>query len=54
GHAAYTDMFYKLARLVSHLVTPESRMIEKYVYGLALQIRGMVATTKPKTIQKVV
>ncbi|GKF97888.1 hypothetical protein Tco_0293709, partial [Tanacetum coccineum] len=29
-------------------------MIEMYVYGLALQIRGMVAATEPKTIQKVV
>ncbi|GJV75338.1 putative reverse transcriptase domain-containing protein [Tanacetum coccineum] len=52
GHAAYTDRFHKLARLVPHLVTPESRMIERYVYGLAPQIRGMVATTEPKTIQK--
>ncbi|GJZ73016.1 putative reverse transcriptase domain-containing protein [Tanacetum coccineum] len=54
GHAAYTDRFHELARLVSHLVTPESRMIERYVYGLAPQIRGMVAVTKPKTIQKAV
>ncbi|GJV79317.1 putative reverse transcriptase domain-containing protein [Tanacetum coccineum] len=54
GHAAYTDRFHELARLVPHLVTPESRMIERYVYGLAPQIRGMVATTEPKTIQKVV
>ncbi|GJV06407.1 putative reverse transcriptase domain-containing protein [Tanacetum coccineum] len=54
GHAAYTDRFYKLARLVPHLVTPESRKIERYVYGLALQICGMVATMKPKTIQKAV
>ncbi|GKD36346.1 hypothetical protein Tco_1251855 [Tanacetum coccineum] len=53
GHAAYIDRFYELARLVPHLVTPESRMIERYVYGLAPQIHGMVATTKPKTIQKV-
>ncbi|GKD83142.1 putative reverse transcriptase domain-containing protein, partial [Tanacetum coccineum] len=29
-------------------------MIEGYVYGLAPQIRGMVAATKPKTIQKTV
>ncbi|GKG08076.1 hypothetical protein Tco_0333908 [Tanacetum coccineum] len=29
-------------------------MIKRYVYGLALQIRGMVAATKPKTIQKAV
>ncbi|GJS10430.1 reverse transcriptase domain-containing protein [Tanacetum coccineum] len=35
GHAAYTDRFHELARLVPHLVTPESRMIERYVYGLA-------------------
>ncbi|GJU92932.1 putative reverse transcriptase domain-containing protein [Tanacetum coccineum] len=33
GHAAYTDRFYELARLVSHLVTPESRMIERYIFG---------------------
>ncbi|GJX23034.1 putative reverse transcriptase domain-containing protein [Tanacetum coccineum] len=28
GHAAYTDRFYELARLVPHLETPKSRMIE--------------------------
>ncbi|GKA08357.1 putative reverse transcriptase domain-containing protein [Tanacetum coccineum] len=54
GHVAYTDRFHELARLVPHLVTPESRMIERYVYGLAPQIRGMVAATEPKTIQKAV
>nr|GFA90460.1 hypothetical protein [Tanacetum cinerariifolium] len=54
GHAAYTDRFYELARLVPHLVTPESRMIERYMYGLALQIRRMVAATEPKTMQKAV
>ncbi|GJU80151.1 reverse transcriptase domain-containing protein [Tanacetum coccineum] len=54
GHAAYTDRFHKLARLVPHLVTLESRMIERYVYGLAPQIHKMVAAMEPKTIQKVV
>ncbi|GKB42071.1 hypothetical protein Tco_0887013 [Tanacetum coccineum] len=54
GHAAYTDRFHELARLVPHLVTLESRKIERYVYGLALQIRKMVQATEPKTIQKVV
>nr|GEZ09617.1 putative reverse transcriptase domain-containing protein [Tanacetum cinerariifolium] len=54
GHAVYTDRFYELARLVPHLVTPKSKRIERYVYGLAPQIRGMVAETEPKTIQKVV
>ncbi|GJY67703.1 putative reverse transcriptase domain-containing protein [Tanacetum coccineum] len=40
--------------VVPHLVTPESRMIKRYVYGLAPQIRGMVAATEPKTMQKAV
>nr|GEX65825.1 reverse transcriptase domain-containing protein [Tanacetum cinerariifolium] len=52
GHAAYTDRFHELARLVPHLVTPESRKNERYVYGLTPQFRGMVAATKPKTMQK--
>ncbi|GJZ41463.1 putative reverse transcriptase domain-containing protein [Tanacetum coccineum] len=54
GHAAYTDRFHELARLVPHLVTQEGRMIERYMYGLAPQICGMVAATDPKTIQKAV
>ncbi|GJY10140.1 putative reverse transcriptase domain-containing protein [Tanacetum coccineum] len=54
GHAAYTDRFHELARLVPHLVTPEGKRIERYVYGLSPQIRGMVAATEPKTIQKAV
>ncbi|GKE66939.1 putative reverse transcriptase domain-containing protein, partial [Tanacetum coccineum] len=52
GHAAYTDRFHELARLVPHLVTLDSRKIERNVYGLAPQIRRMVATTKQKTIRK--
>ncbi|GJY80736.1 reverse transcriptase domain-containing protein [Tanacetum coccineum] len=54
GHAAYTDRFHELARLVPHLVTPKNRKIKRYVYGLALQIQGMVAETEPSTIQKAV
>ncbi|GJY31178.1 putative reverse transcriptase domain-containing protein [Tanacetum coccineum] len=54
GHAAYTDRFHKLTRLVPHLVTPKGKNIKRYVYGLALQIRGMVAVTEPQTIQKAV
>ncbi|GKB11516.1 hypothetical protein Tco_0845439 [Tanacetum coccineum] len=48
------ERFHEFDRLVPHLVTPEGKKIERYVYGLALQIRGMVATTEPKTIQKAV
>ncbi|GJV98818.1 putative reverse transcriptase domain-containing protein [Tanacetum coccineum] len=51
GHAAYTNRFHELSRLVPYLVTPESRMIERYVYGLAPQIHRMVAATEPKTMQ---
>ncbi|GJU43347.1 putative reverse transcriptase domain-containing protein [Tanacetum coccineum] len=51
GHAAYTDRFHECARLVPYLVTLKSRKIERYMYGLASQIRGMVAATKPKTMQ---
>ncbi|GJW13627.1 reverse transcriptase domain-containing protein [Tanacetum coccineum] len=54
GHATYTDRFHELARLVPHLVTLKSRKIERCVYGLALQIRRMVAITEPKTMQKAV
>ncbi|GJY62894.1 putative reverse transcriptase domain-containing protein [Tanacetum coccineum] len=50
GHAAYTNRFHELARLVPHLVTPEN----KNIYGLAPQIRRMVAATEPTTIQKAV
>ena len=35
GHAAYTDRFHELARLVLHLVTPEKKRIERYLYELA-------------------
>ncbi|GJZ75460.1 reverse transcriptase domain-containing protein [Tanacetum coccineum] len=33
GHAAYTDRFHELARLVPHSVTLESRMIKRLVIG---------------------
>ncbi|GJW80854.1 reverse transcriptase domain-containing protein [Tanacetum coccineum] len=36
GHAAYSDKFHELARLVPHLVTLENRRIERYLYGLAV------------------
>ncbi|GKD22281.1 putative reverse transcriptase domain-containing protein, partial [Tanacetum coccineum] len=53
-HATYTYRLHELARLVPHLITLENRRIERYVYGLASQIRGMVAATEPSTIQKAV
>ncbi|GKA71834.1 putative reverse transcriptase domain-containing protein [Tanacetum coccineum] len=54
GHAAYTNRFHELARLVTHLVTPENKRIERYIYGLVPHIRGMVAATEPTTIQSAI
>ncbi|GKA17836.1 reverse transcriptase domain-containing protein, partial [Tanacetum coccineum] len=51
NHAGYTDRFHELAKLVPHLVTPESKLIERYINGLAPQIRGMLQATQPTTIQ---
>ncbi|GJZ38786.1 putative reverse transcriptase domain-containing protein [Tanacetum coccineum] len=54
GHTAYTDRFHELSRLVPHLVTLDSRMIERYVYGLAPQYVGSVQQTGAMTMQKAV
>nr|GFA65687.1 reverse transcriptase domain-containing protein [Tanacetum cinerariifolium] len=57
GHKTSRDdrsWFYELARLVSHLVTPKNKKIERYMYGLAPQIHKMVAATEPTMIQSVV
>ncbi|GJZ08395.1 putative reverse transcriptase domain-containing protein [Tanacetum coccineum] len=51
NHAAYTDRFHELAKLVPHLVTPESSRIKRYIAGLAPEIRGMLWATQPTTIQ---
>ncbi|GJV22487.1 reverse transcriptase domain-containing protein [Tanacetum coccineum] len=42
GHAAYTDRFHELARLVPHLVTPKSRMIERNRSIKKVEKRGNV------------
>nr|GEU89105.1 hypothetical protein [Tanacetum cinerariifolium] len=41
-------------RVVPHLITRENKRIERYIYGHALQIRAMVATTALPTIHSVV
>ncbi|GJY75955.1 putative reverse transcriptase domain-containing protein [Tanacetum coccineum] len=51
NHAAYTDKFHELAKLVPHLVTPESYRIKRYIARLAPEIRGMLCATQPTTIQ---
>nr|GEV84667.1 reverse transcriptase domain-containing protein [Tanacetum cinerariifolium] len=54
NHAAYTDRFHELAKLVSHLVTPESSRIKRYIAGLAHKIRGIPQATQPTTIQNAI
>ncbi|GJZ75476.1 putative reverse transcriptase domain-containing protein [Tanacetum coccineum] len=54
NHAAYTDRFHELAKLVPHLVTPESSRIKRYIARLAPEIRGMLRATQPTTIQNAI
>ncbi|KAK1411706.1 hypothetical protein QVD17_38266 [Tagetes erecta] len=51
---AYTSKFNDLARLVPRMVTPEYVRIERYIWGLAPQIRGMVTASNPTSIQSAV
>nr|GEV10889.1 retrotransposon protein, putative, Ty3-gypsy subclass [Tanacetum cinerariifolium] len=39
SHAAYTDRFHELARLVPHLVTPENKRIERELNKLTIKNR---------------
>nr|GEX13553.1 putative reverse transcriptase domain-containing protein [Tanacetum cinerariifolium] len=54
NHTAYTDRFYELAKLVPHLVTPESKRIGRYIHGLVPQTHGMLRATQPTTIQSAI
>ncbi|GKE91786.1 reverse transcriptase domain-containing protein, partial [Tanacetum coccineum] len=54
GHAAYTDRFHGLARLVSYLVNPENKRTEWYIYDLVPQIHEMVVATDPRTLQSAI
>ncbi|GJY16727.1 putative reverse transcriptase domain-containing protein [Tanacetum coccineum] len=54
NHAGYTDRFHELAKLVPHLVTPESSRIKRYIARLAPEIRGMLRATQPTTIQSAI
>ncbi|GJW07105.1 putative reverse transcriptase domain-containing protein [Tanacetum coccineum] len=54
NHAGYMDRFHELAKLVPHLVTPESSRIKRYIDGLAPKIRGMLRVTQPTTIQSAI
>ncbi|GJV24478.1 putative reverse transcriptase domain-containing protein [Tanacetum coccineum] len=46
----YTARFHKLARLVPHMVTPESQSVNRYIRGLAPEIKPRVTSSEPATI----
>nr|GEU35922.1 reverse transcriptase domain-containing protein [Tanacetum cinerariifolium] len=54
GYAAYIDRFHELAKLVPHLVTPDSIRIDRYIYVLVPKIHGMVRATEPSIIQSAI
>nr|GEZ78281.1 putative reverse transcriptase domain-containing protein [Tanacetum cinerariifolium] len=47
----YTARFHELARLVPHMVTPESQCVNRYIWRLASEIKAHVTSSKPATIQ---
>ncbi|GJS28234.1 putative reverse transcriptase domain-containing protein [Tanacetum coccineum] len=50
----YTARFHELARLVPHMVTPESQHVNRYIQGLAPEIKPLVTSSEPAIIQGVV
>ncbi|KAJ9563826.1 hypothetical protein OSB04_008986 [Centaurea solstitialis] len=49
-----TARFHELAQLVPHMVTLEEKRIDRYIWGLAPEIRRMVTSANPTTIQSAV
>ncbi|XP_076890873.1 uncharacterized protein LOC143542095 [Bidens hawaiensis] len=54
AHLEYTTRFEELSRLVPHLVTPESKRIGRYIWGLNSQIWPSLRASKPATFQEAV
>ncbi|GJW04423.1 putative reverse transcriptase domain-containing protein [Tanacetum coccineum] len=50
----YTARFHELAKLVPHMVTPESQCVNRYIRGLAPKIKPHVTPSKHAIIQGVV
>ncbi|GJW48190.1 putative reverse transcriptase domain-containing protein [Tanacetum coccineum] len=47
----HTARFHELARLVPHMVTLESQCVNRYIQGLAPEIKPYVTSSEPATIQ---
>ena len=50
----YIQRFHDLSRVVPYLVKPEFKRIERFIWGLAPQIRDMATISKPSTITEVI
>ncbi|GJU21895.1 hypothetical protein Tco_1155237 [Tanacetum coccineum] len=50
----YTTRFHELVKLVPHMVSPEDKHIDRYIWGLAPKLRRMVTSANPSTIQSAV
>ncbi|KAF5803254.1 putative transcription factor interactor and regulator CCHC(Zn) family [Helianthus annuus] len=50
----YTRRFHDLSRVIPYMVTPEFKRVERYIWGLAPEFRGMVTSAKPQTITEAV
>ena len=46
----YNTKFLEYCRLVPHLVTPEYNKVTRYIYGLPREIRDMVRSHMPETV----
>nr|GFD50815.1 hypothetical protein [Tanacetum cinerariifolium] len=47
----YIARFHELARLVPHMVTPKSQRVNRYIWGLAPEVKAHVTSSQPATIQ---
>ncbi|KAJ0770566.1 putative transcription factor interactor and regulator CCHC(Zn) family [Helianthus annuus] len=50
----YVQRFHDLSRVVPYLVKPEFKRIERFIWGLAPQIRSLVTTSRPPTIAEAI
>ncbi|KAD4982134.1 hypothetical protein E3N88_18805 [Mikania micrantha] len=51
---AYTNRFHELSCLLPHMVPSEAKKIDRYIWGLTPQIRGMVTSAEPTTLEKAI
>ncbi|KAD3336672.1 hypothetical protein E3N88_32191 [Mikania micrantha] len=53
-HQTYTNRFHELSCLLPHMVPTEAKKVDRYIWGLTPQIRGMVTSAEPTTLTKAI